>query len=97
MNAADCAAILAKRLHLGQVDKAGVDYFEGHLSEVASHCDELECKCCAYLHDAAEDTPHSEEEVLMMLEDEIEKNGAEPLTERQRQNILDTLKLDEPS
>ena len=29
------AANLAKKLHVGQVDKAGVDYFSGHLSSVA--------------------------------------------------------------
>ena len=30
------AAQLAKLLHTHQTDKAGVDYFEGHLSTVAS-------------------------------------------------------------
>lgn len=30
-----CAAALARQLHKGQVDKAGVDYFSGHLTIVA--------------------------------------------------------------
>ena len=30
------AARVAERLHYGQIDKAGVDYFQGHLSTVAS-------------------------------------------------------------
>ena len=30
-----CAAVLACELHKGQVDKAGVDYFTGHLTTVA--------------------------------------------------------------
>ena len=30
-----CAAVLACELHKGQVDKAGVDYFTGHLTAVA--------------------------------------------------------------
>lgn len=30
-----CAATLACLLHRGQVDKAGVDYFTGHLTAVA--------------------------------------------------------------
>ena len=29
------AAALARQLHRGQVDKAGVDYFSGHLTIVA--------------------------------------------------------------
>jgi len=91
MTITDCAAALAKRLHEGQKDKAGMDYFEGHLTTVASGCDEMECKCCAYLHDAAEDTPYSEVEILSMLEEEIAKNGLSPLDKWQRRNIADAL------
>lgn len=32
----EVAASLAKRLHRGQVDQVGVDYFSGHLPAVAS-------------------------------------------------------------
>ena len=35
-NIVQCAAELARELHKGQVDKAGVDYFRGHLFTVAS-------------------------------------------------------------
>lgn len=34
-NIIQCAAELACELHKGQVDKAGVDYFTGHLTTVA--------------------------------------------------------------
>ena len=34
-NIVQCAATLACELHKGQVDKAGVDYFTGHLTSVA--------------------------------------------------------------
>mgnify|MGYP000964404423 FL=1 len=34
-NIVQCAAALARQLHRGQVDKAGVDYFSGHLTIVA--------------------------------------------------------------
>lgn len=30
------AARLARKLHEGQTDKAGIDYFEGHLTAVAN-------------------------------------------------------------
>ena len=32
----EAGATLAKQLHLGQVDKAAIDYFSGHLTAVAS-------------------------------------------------------------
>ncbi len=36
-NIVQCAATLACELHKGQVDKAGVDYFTGHLRETYIH------------------------------------------------------------
>jgi (p)ppGpp synthase/HD superfamily hydrolase len=47
---------LAKEFHYGQVDKAGVDYYKGHLTAVASGVDYPIEKCVAYLHDSLEDT-----------------------------------------
>ena len=63
-----CAAELACELHKGQVDKAGVDYFTGHLTTVAKMGSTWKEQVVGYLHDASEDTPHSVEEVLNLLD-----------------------------
>ena len=47
-----------------------MDYFEGHLSVVASLGRTWQEKVVGYLHDASEDTPHSVEQVLELVEDE---------------------------
>lgn len=64
------SATVAKRLHKGQVDKAGVDYFEGHLCMVARMGKTWQERVVGYLHDASEDTPNTVEEVLSLLEEE---------------------------
>ena len=46
---------IAKRAHLGQVDKAGEDYIK-HPEKVASFVKTDEEKAVAYLHDVIEDT-----------------------------------------
>lgn len=67
------SANLAKRLHEGQVDKSGVDYFEGHLCMVASMGRTWKEQVVGYLHDASEDTPHTTEEVLSLLEEDAKQ------------------------
>lgn len=63
----EAAKKIAREAHASQVDKAGVDYFIGHLSSVANSCEnELE-KIVGYLHDVAEDTEINESEVCNML------------------------------
>lgn len=62
------AAQLARQLHTHQTDKAGVDYFEGHLSTVASMAKTWQACVVGYLHDASEDTPHTVNQVVDMLE-----------------------------
>lgn len=64
------AAQLAQRLHKNQKDKAGVDYFSGHLSYVASLGQTWQEKVVGFLHDANEDTPNSIDSIIMMLEEE---------------------------
>jgi len=64
------ATNLAKRLHADQKDKAGVSYFDGHLKAVANQGRTWLEKIAGYLHDTYEDTPHTIEEVLNMLEQE---------------------------
>lgn len=46
---------VAKKAHLGQVDKAGVDYIK-HPKTVASFVETDKEKAVAYLHDVVEDT-----------------------------------------
>ena len=46
---------IAKKAHLGQVDKAGEDYIK-HPEKVASFVSSDEEKAVAYLHDVIEDT-----------------------------------------
>lgn len=72
---------LAKRLHANQKDRAGVDYFEGHLTAVSNQGRTWLEKIAGYLHDASEDTPHSVEEVLELLEQEA--NAKLPLSAKQ--------------
>ena len=67
------SATLAKRFHKDQVDKAGVDYFEGHLCMVASMGKTWQEQVVGYLHDASEDTPNTVEEVLSLLEKEAQQ------------------------
>lgn len=52
----ELARDVARECHKGQTDKAGIDYFEGHISFVASRCPEGKAKIVAYLHDILEDT-----------------------------------------
>lgn len=64
-----CAGI-ARRLHHGMVDRAGVDYFDGHLEAVAApFADDDIAKCVAYLHDSIEDCGISASDLLGMLVD----------------------------
>ncbi|EGC20837.1 hypothetical protein [Prevotella multiformis] len=67
-----CAAALACQLHRGQVDKAGVDYFTGHLTTVAKMGSTWQEQIIGYLHDASEDTPNSVEQVLNLLDEKLE-------------------------
>lgn len=68
----EAAARLAKRLHTGQCDKSGVDYFSGHLTAVANQGRTWLEQILGYLHDSTEDTPHTTAEVLALLEQEVE-------------------------
>lgn len=61
------ASRLAKEFHQGQVDKAGKDYFEGHLSTVGNSGSDWKEKTVGFLHDVAEDTPHTTTEVVSLL------------------------------
>ena len=67
---AEAAARLARKLHTGQKDKAGQDYFDGHLSTVATLGNDWKEQTVGYLHDAAEDTPCTVDEIILTLKTE---------------------------
>lgn len=58
------AAFVARGLHKGQKDKGGNDYFTSHLLPVGSAGYNWKEKTVGFLHDAAEDTPYSVDEVV---------------------------------
>ena len=83
------AADIASQLHRGQKDKAGVDYFTGHLSAVVKMGNTWQEQVVGYLHDASEDTPNSVEDVLNLLDEKLET----PLTEADREELATALRL----
>ena len=84
-----CAAELARELHKGQVDKAGIDYFTGHLTAVAQMGSTWQEQVVGYLHDASEDTPNSVEQVLNLLDEKLET----PLSDTDREELAVALRL----
>lgn len=88
-NILEIARTLAKELHSGQTDKVGKDYFSEHLCRVADMGAHWLEKAVGYLHDAAEDTPYSEEQVLQMLQ---ERSG-EQLRDDDAKDILEALTM----
>lgn len=48
---------IAQKVHEGQTDKGGHDYFTGHITSVAEGVETREEKAVAFLHDTVEDTP----------------------------------------
>lgn len=67
------AGVVAQRLHKGQTDKGGHDYFESHLLKVASSGYDWKEKVVGFLHDASEDCNVTVEDVMHMLDAEISK------------------------
>lgn len=67
------AGLVAHKLHTGQMDKGGNDYFESHLLKVASRGFDWKEKVVGFLHDASEDCNVTVEDVLRMLDAEISK------------------------
>lgn len=83
------AARLARRLHKGQVDKAVMDYFSGHLTTVASMGTTWQEQVVGYLHDASEDTSYSVDRILDLLNNELGK----PLSVEDRGELAIALRL----
>ena len=64
--------LLSKKAHSNQVDKAGGDYFTGHIQTVVNSVHTHKEKIVAYLHDAIEDT---EVTIEMIYEEFVEEIG----------------------
>ena len=77
------AMSLAREQFKGRTDKAGVDYYSGHLSAVARLVSGKKEKTVAYLHDILEDTDYPEEKLREEFGDEI-VNAINLLTHRER-------------
>ena len=71
------------------MDKAGVDYFTGHLTTVAQMGSTWQEQVVGYLHDASEDTPNSVEQVLNLLDEKLES----PLSNNDREELTVALRL----
>ena len=67
------AGLVAKKLHKGQTDKGGHDYFESHLLKVADAGFDWKEKVVGFLHDASEDCNVTVEEVMNLLDAEISR------------------------
>jgi (p)ppGpp synthase/HD superfamily hydrolase len=83
------AADLAKEYHKGQVDKQGFDYFDGHLTTVGNAGHNWKEKIVGFLHDVAEDTPHTVNEIVQTLKEK--SNGI--LKNEDAQEIYEALNL----
>ena len=83
------AAALAKAYHKEQVDKQGVDYYNGHLTTVGNAGYNWKEKIVGFLHDAAEDTPYTVNEIVQILKEK--SNGI--LKDEDAQEIFEALNL----
>lgn len=75
------AAFVARELHKGQRDKGGNDYFTSHLLAVGSQGYTWKEKTVGFLHDAAEDTPHSVDEVVDAVRTKLNAMAGSPSDE----------------
>lgn len=71
------AGLVAQKLHKGQTDKGGNDYFE-HVLKVASSGFDWKEKVVGFLHDASEDCNMNVDDVMHLLDAEISRVSANP-------------------
>lgn len=88
----ELARQLAKEYHKGQVDKAGVDYFNGHITSVVNGVNTLEEKIVAYLHDILEDTELSYLDLMVLEFSDKVINAVMFLTKDKKEKYEDYLK-----
>ena len=73
------AAFVARKLHKGQKDKGGNDYFTSHLLAVGSQGYNWKEKTVGFLHDVAEDTPYSVDEVVEAVRTKLDAMASSKL------------------
>lgn len=69
MSIVEIAKEISRSVHSGHRDHAGVDYFSGHISHVASNVRNGLEKAVAYLHDSVEDSDMTIEDLNSRLID----------------------------
>ena len=69
----ESARLLSQKVHSNQVDKAGIDYFTGHIQTIVSTVNSNKEKLVAYLHDAVEDTDITIDRIYEEFGEEIGK------------------------
>ena len=67
----ELAKFVSENSHKNQIDKAGIDYFAGHIQAVVNGVTTNKEKIVAYLHDTVEDTPLTIERIKELLGEEI--------------------------
>lgn len=67
------AGLVAQKLHKGQVDKGGRNYFESHLLKVVDAGFDWKEKLVGFLHDASEDCDVTVDDVMHLLDEEISR------------------------
>ena len=87
----ELAKQLAKEYHKGQVDKAGVDYFSGHVMSVVNGVSTVEEKIVAYLHDTLEDTELSYLDLMVLGFSDKVINGVIFITKDKKESYEDYL------
>lgn len=88
----ELARQLAKEYHKGQVDKAGVDYFSGHVMSVVNGVSTVEEKIVAYLHDTLEDTELLYLDLMVLGFSDKVINGVIFITKDKKESYEDYLK-----
>lgn len=72
------AGLIAQKLHKGQTDKGGNDYFLSHLLTVATKGTNWKETVVGFLHDATEDCDVTADQVIEMLDAEITRISSHP-------------------
>jgi hypothetical protein len=67
----ELAKFVSENSHKNQIDKAGIDYFTGHIQAVVNGVTTNKEKIVAYLHDTVEDTPLTIERIKELFGEEI--------------------------
>jgi len=82
---------IAKKAHLGQVDKAGTEYIQ-HPIRLAEKVESLEEKTVAMLHDVVEDSDYSFEDLKKEGFSQEIIDAIESLTKREGEEYFDFIK-----